>query len=651
MTEQFKYLFTPIKIGPVVVKNRIVSAAHITLYGFHAEESGPEREIEYQRARAKGGCGLIILSGASLNWAMIDPASCIQGHRVMSPESVIPRYKMLADAVHEHGAKVFSQVLHFGTQWLSTTILRPPLSFSQSPGLDYKEMPHEMEVEEIERIIDQFAAYSEAAYLGGLDGVELHGTHGYLIQQSWSPWANRRKDEYGEPLKFVMEILKRVRSRVGSNFAVGLRISADDFLPAGLGNAQMQELVKKLEATGLVDFFSCTAGGMLAHYTLTVGPMYIPLGFLVPLHSAIKAAVDHVPVFAAVRINDPIQAEKILADGHADMVVMCRAQIADPELGNKAKEGRFEDIRHCIACVQGCMSRVYTMHPITCLQNPQVGREKETSVEAAAQKKKVMVIGGGPAGTEAARVAAMRGHEVSLYEKEGQLGGQVNIHTRMSFREEFRDVIRWRVLQLSKLGAKVHLNTLVDAGMVKVENPDVVVLAIGSRPSPAPFKGGDQENVVNHEEVLLGIKPVGKKVLMLDHPARSIGLHLADYLAEQGKEVQIVTPAPSPGLYIGFSELPITYQRLMEKEVRFVPHTDIREVSNHTVRLYNVYTQKERLIEDVDTVVYVVANTVDKTLERSLKGVVKELHVIGDCLSPRDALQAIREGFDCGRIL
>jgi 2,4-dienoyl-CoA reductase-like NADH-dependent reductase (Old Yellow Enzyme family)/thioredoxin reductase len=646
MGDQFKYLFTPIKLGPVMVKNRIVVSGHETLYGFFDKRFDPEKYLEYQRARARGGCGLII-SGA----CMIDPTSALLDVQCLSPENIIPRFKMLADVVHESDAKVFVQIVHLGKEMVSTASLRSTLGFSQSPGFTFRETPHEMEVDEIESLIDLYANYSEAAFLGGLDGVELHGGHGYLIQESWSPWGNQRTDEYGEPLKFIVEILKRVRSRVGPDFAVGLRVSADDFIPGGMGIAEMGKLVRKLEDTGMVDFFNCTAGAMYGHYTIVIGPMYVPPGALVPLHSAIREAVDHVPVFASCRINDPIQAEKILADGHADMVVMCRAQIADPEIVKKAYEGRIEDIRHCIACVQGCINRVLLNQPMTCLQNPQVGREKEAPIEKTSLRKKVMVIGGGPAGLEAARVAAERGHRVTLYEKENQLGGQINIHTRMPFREEFKEVVRWRALQLEKLGVRIHMNRTISAEMVKEDSPDAVVLAIGSKPSPAPFSGGDQENVLNHEEVMLDLKRIGKKIVILDHPARMIGVHLADYLAEQGKEVQIVTPTLSPGLYMGFTEVPITYQRLLKKGVKFVPHSDIREVVNNTVKIFNVYTQEESMITDINTVIYVVANAVDKTLEHALKGMVKELHVIGDCLSPRDTLQAIREGFECGRII
>lgn len=648
MTEQFKYLFTPIKVGPVLVKNRVVLSGHETLYGFFDKRYDPERYLEYLKARAKGGCGLIIAGACA-----IDPTSALLDVQWLSPEAIVPRFRMLSEVIHEFDTKVFVQVVHLGKEMVSTASLRPTLGFSQTPGFTFREMPHEMEVDEIERLIDLYADYSEAAFRGGLDGVELHGGHGYLIQESWSPWGNQRSDEYGKPLKFITEVLKRVRSRVGPNFAVGLRISADDFIPGGMDIQKMVKLVRELEDTGMVDFFNCTAGAMYGHYTIVIGPMYIPPGVLVPLHAAIREAVDHVPVFASCRINDPIQAEKILADGQADLVVMCRAHIADPDIIRKAYEGRVEEVRHCIACVQGCINRVLLNQPLTCLQNPQVGREKEAPLVKTSQRKNVMVVGGGPAGLEAARVAAERGHTVTLYEKENQVGGQVNIHVRMPFREEFNEVIRWRILQLEKLGVQVVLNEEVTIEKVIKESPDVVVLATGSKPRPAPFPVEDSKNifVLNHEEAILGVNTIGEKVLILDHQARMIGVHVADYLSDQGKQVQIITPVPSPGFYLGFTEMPITYQRLFKKGVKFIPHSDIKEIKGGIIKAFNVYTQEENFISEIDTVIYVVANWVDKTLERGLKGKVKELHVIGDCLSPRDTLQAIREGFDCGRVI
>ncbi|UCD85267.1 MAG: FAD-dependent oxidoreductase [Deltaproteobacteria bacterium] len=641
---EFKYLFSPIKLGPVEIKNRILMSSHDIGFGFFQYNLPPERYIEYIKARARGGCGLLILGACYVHHT----CATFGTEEALPPEELVPRLRKLAEAVHPYGTKIFLQLLHFGKESDSSLNLKPLISFSDIPSFSTRERPKVLTEEEIGEIIDGFGVYARAAREAGLDGVELHGAHGYIIQQSWSPWGNQRSDKYGEQMKFAFEVLDRVRGEVSGEMAVGIRISADDLHPGGMDNEKMQEVARKLESSGKVDYLNCSAGSQYGHYTLVIGPSYIPLGMFVPFHSSIRAVVEKIPVLASIRINDPVQAEKVLEEGHADMVVMTRAQIADPELANKAQGGKLDEIRHCIACVQGCVNRVFRELSITCTQNPRVGREADTELRLTEKKKKVVVVGGGPAGMEAARVAAERGHQVTLFEKEKELGGQVNIITRIPERDEFSEVIRWRKFLLERLGVKVVLEKEADEQTVLQESPDTVVLATGSQPVTPGFPGGDQDNVFNQVQVLRDNTELGEHVVIYDNVFKQQGITLADHLAGLEKKVDLVTPVFSPGILMGFTEIPIMLMRTFSKGVNYICHCQVREFSGSKLVIYNHFIKNEQIIEDVDSLIVIEANKQNDELFWSLKGKVNELYRIGDCASPRDMLQAIREGFEVG---
>ena len=649
MSMQFEHLFTPIELGPVTVRNRIVLPSHATRFPFFADDTDGSQYIEYMRARARGGCGLIVIG-------------TVHGHKSHSrmgllepptPEILAPKLRILADAVHEYSTKVVLQVWHKGNTADSSENIRAMWGFTARPSPDSRqEVCHEMDDIDIDEVINGYPyPFAVLAKECGIDGVEIHGAHGYLLQQSWTNWANLRVDKWGEQMAFANEVINRTRAAVGDDYLLGMRIASDDFHANGMDNEAMQKVAQQLEATGKLDYISLSEGSQLSHYSLIMGTMYVPPAAWIPLHSGIKQAVKFIPVIASCRINEPTLAESILADGHADMVAICRGQIADPEFANKAREGRVDDIRLCIACNQGCADRLFSRIQITCLQNCTVGQERELgTIEPAPNKKKVVVIGGGPGGLETARVAVLRGHDVTLYEKENQLGGQINTLTKVPAREEFGQAIRYLTTQVNKLGVNVKLGVEATAEMVLGEKADAVVVATGAMPYRLPIPGVDQENVFTVSEVLDGA-PVGEKVIIFDTTGLQEAPTCAEFLADQGKQVEVITFFPMVAAMMGYTHQPLVWPRLKNKGIVFTVYTMLKKISGRTVTVGDVYTEEERTIGDVDTVVLATGYRVDDSLYRTLRGKVDDLYAVGDCYAPRRVLDAIHEGYKHARKL
>jgi mycofactocin system FadH/OYE family oxidoreductase 2 len=414
---EFKYLFSPLQIGSVVVPNRIHFAAHMTNFG--EEHRISERHVHYYRERARGGCGLITTEELTVH-----PTDLAYERLVDAFEpAVIPGFKKLTRTIHEYDTKIFAQLNHNGIQGYGK-LSRLPV-WGPSPGRDpiFRETAKEMEREDIKECIEYFGKSAVHAAEGGFDGVELQLGHSSLIRQFLSPATNFREDEYGgsfeNRLRFCLEVIDAVRKALGSDVALGVRLNADEMHPkGGLTLVDAKKIAHCLESTGQLDFMDLSLGTFYNLY-LVEGSMHTPLAYTVPLAAAIRSVVS-LPVFCTNRINDPHLAEKILEDGHADMIGMVRALICDPELPNKAREGKTEDIRHCIACNQGCIGRMGLGFQLGCIQNPAVGEEETLGTDTlrpAETPKKVVIVGAGPAGLEAARVAALRKHRVVLFEK------------------------------------------------------------------------------------------------------------------------------------------------------------------------------------------------------------------------------------------
>lgn len=650
MQQEFKHLFTPLKVGKVTIPNRIFSSAHITR--FHSPFGAPgERAVQYYEARAKGGVGLIIVGENYIVW----PTTWARPTAYES-DTVIPAWKTMVDAIHQHGTKVFCQLEHPGNlanvraaqggSILSASAI--PRREPFTPGRN--EIPHEIDVEDIKRVVETFGQAARRVKEAGCDGVEVTAMFGKLGASFLSPLSNKRTDAYGGNLgnrmRFLLEVIDSIRENAGPDLVLGVRLTADEFLDGGITLDDAKEIAQRLEATGKLDYlFPCAAAQGPPH----TPPMYYPLAGFVYLAAGIKEVVN-LPIFCAGRINDPVLAEKILADHQADMTAMTRTTICDPEMPNKAREGRLDEIRRCISCNEGCIGRSDLLFlPLSCAFNPEAGREKVFEVTLVASQKRVMVIGGGAAGLETARVAATRGHKVSLYEKGDMLAKELTIAAKSPGREDFEEVVRYYTYQMKLLGVDVHLEVNVTPEMVLKENADAVVVATGAAPYIPDVPGANGENVVEMRQVIQDEVEVGQNVVVADCQSHIYGLDTADILADRGKMVELLTESVYAGGQVDNYTIEAIYAIVLGKGVVITPLTGVKEIKGNTVIAYNMLTGAEREIEGVDTVVFCTAGMANDSLYRSLKGKVKELYQVGQCVSPRKLLDSIYDGAVVGR--
>ncbi|MDO8491749.1 MAG: FAD-dependent oxidoreductase, partial [Dehalococcoidia bacterium] len=540
MADRFNKLFSPIKVGRMQLRNRICSLPHGgnfpegSIKGLPVAMPGP-KHAAYWEERARGGAAWIGTQATAV--------SLIPGQNQFKYKELLGYYKNVTESIHRHGACCTTEIMNMGSEvaGASNDVIDFPTPYAPSafPSHHCWRIPHELTADEIHEFVGLYAEAAKVIREGGFDGVEVHVANGYLLNEFLSPLTNQRTDEYGgsleNRLRFPVEVIRAVRQAVGDDYSVGIRVSGDEFCEGGYTLEDMVEMAPLLVKAGNLDWVDVTVGVFRSAATLCTS-MYFPVGNFVYCAAAIKQAVD-IPVMCVGRINDPEQAEQILENNQADLIGTNRALICDSQWPNKAREGRLEEIRKCLGCNEGCWGRRRLATGMTCAINPVVGRETEPGwldLEPAKVKKRVMVIGGGPAGLEAARVAKLRGHEVSLYEKGSELGGMTNVAAKAPGRLDFAEVGRYYTYQMKQAGVDVHLNTEVTADDVRRLKPEAVVVATGSIPLPLTIykiSGADQSNVVQVKDVLTGKVQVGKKVLVVDEDQTIQAASTADFLA------------------------------------------------------------------------------------------------------------------------
>lgn len=646
-------LFSPIRIGSMELKNRIAMAP-ITTNWAPADGTIPDRIIDYLEARARGGVGLIILETVTID----ENFPYIVNSLGLWSDALIPSFAKLVDRLHAHGAKVAPQISHPGPESFSILKGIQPVGPSPTLGKYHGQICRELSSEEIQKIAEQYGDAARRAREAGCDAMELHAAHRYMLAGSFlSPLRNKRTDAYGGSadgrLKFVLEIMESIRAKAGPDFPVIVRISGDEYLPGGRDLNETQYLAPKLVEAG-VNALEISGGVQPELFWRIIPPTGTPLGINVAAAAAVKQVVD-IPIITVGRIANPRLAEHILKTGQADMVAMGRALLADPELPNKAAEGRFDDIAPCTGCTCGCVHRQMQVQPMTCVINPSVGREKEMAIVPTETPKKVVVVGGGPGGMEAARVAAIRGHRVTLVEKDATLGGQLRLACVPPTTQELGLWVRYLSGQLEKAGVEVRMNTEATPALIAEMKPDVVIVASGGEELVPPIPGADGGRVTSAGALLGGEKAIPNgKVLVIG--GGMIGCHVADFLADRGDErsgagVEVTIVDMLEDISPEMPALPrmLLMPRLREKGVRAITSAVVKEITEEGV-VIDKGGQREAL-GPFDHIVIACGTRSADHLSGEIGDPQPEVHVIGDAKQPRTALEAIAEAAEVARAI
>ncbi len=630
-----KHLFSPFSIKSCHLKNRIVMPG---LASFLIENDGSysDKTIEHYRLRAAGGPSMIIMEAHG-----VAPEGIVSRHQArIYDDRFIEDLSKVAAVIKAEGSIPAIQIHHAGRQVPARVINRKPFAPSPLPCPAIKGDVEPLTIEGIQKIIKQFGDAAERAVQAGFELIEIHGAHGYLINQFLSRFSNIREDEYGKDIvgrsKFAREIVREIKERVGKDFPISFKISAQEFVPDGLTTGESIKILQLLVTEG-VDIVQVSAGNDATPEWICQ-PMFMKKACLVDSAEKIKAALD-IPIMVVGRISDPLIAEEIIREGKADLIGMGRGLLADPELPRKAQEGRLEDIRICIAC-NTCMQSIFRKGRIECLVNPSLGREKEMEIHPAKSPKKVMVIGGGPGGLNVARTAAKRGHNVSLYEKESFLGGQLILGSFSFYKKEMLNLIDFLKKQIEKCNVICHMNSEATIDMIKVNNPDVVIIATGSVPFKPPIEGINLPLVLTVPEIFNGIKTAMKNTIIIGGGAT--GCEVALELSERGASVTIVEQLPKIGAEVEAMTKKIILKKLRKNSVRILTEHRLSKVSENGVFVTD--KNGNELFLEGDNVIIAVGNRPNNSLFDQVKQLGIEVYQIGDCLEVRSAKEAIYEG-------
>jgi len=636
---EHRMLTSPYRLGKLELRNRLVMAPMLSrLCDQHGAVT--QKLIDYYAARAQGGVGLIVVE-----YSYIDAKAshAYIGQLGIYDDLLVAGLGDLAEAIHEEGAKALIQINHAGRCTTTGITGRQPIAPSACWNLVGTELTREMTAAEIEEIKDAYAAAAYRAKLAGFDGIELHGTHGYLLAQFYSPHFNQRADLYGQDRAlFPVEVVQTVRKRVGSDFILGYRMTGEEYIPDGITPDSAQLLARRLEAAG-VDYLHVSAG-LQETIEDFLPPVYCPAGALVPLAEKVRSVVQ-VPVVAVGAIHDPDLAEEVLVQGKADLIALGRALIADAELPAKIVAGRPETIRPCVRCNEGCSNRAYPFLTQRCAVNPEVGRERDLRITPAATSQRVCVVGGGPGGMEAASTLAARGHKVTLIEKEAELGGLLRFAAVPAFKKELRTYLDYLKGEVARQGVELLLSQTATLEWIRALSPDAVVVATGSSFKDPGIKGADQPGVAWATEILAAQELAGEKVLVVGGSA--MGCELALHLWGQGKTVTLVEMLDELAVDLFGVVRPALLHLLGASGVQILTGHRLLEIGPGGATM----SGPDHLPVEIaaDTVALAFGLAPNTELATQLAGTVDRIYTIGDCVAPRKIYDAIHEAAFVGR--